>query len=139
MNLYHYTCTQHLPTILHYGYLRLTESNVSMHRAHAGEPVVWLTTDPAPAAGQHGLSEIKRRVRFTVNAPDAEPWMGTDLYRTMAPSWRDILIDTAGGRAQAQTWWVSRSPIARADWVSVTVDGEELPMTVPCTAFGLQA
>jgi hypothetical protein len=53
--LYHYTSIERWRLIEAAGYLRRTESNLSMTTEHAGPDVVWLTTDP-DYVHDHGLS-----------------------------------------------------------------------------------
>ena len=46
MKFYHYTTKAHYQEILDCGYLKLTESNVSPEKEHAGPDVVWLFKEP---------------------------------------------------------------------------------------------
>lgn len=140
--LYHYTAPAHLPRIVQAGFLRLTESNVSLTQAHAGRDVLWLTTD-ANAGGSHGLSigmnvpgtlADKTRVRFTVYTPDAVPWLESEEYAAMDPRFRSGIIRAGGGAAAARTWWVAYEPVPRAHWIAVHADGKPLPLGG--TAFG---
>jgi hypothetical protein len=78
--LYHYTSIERWRPIADSGLLNTTESNLSMHRAHAGPAVVWLTTDPDCRHG-HGLRKSldgtdKTRVRIAVELPnrDVHKW-----------------------------------------------------------------
>lgn len=130
--LFHFTALGHLPTIVDAGFLKLTESNASRLRTHAAPPVVWLTTTPI-AGTKHGLNAgvnepgtaaDKTRVRFEVDVPDAEPWLGSELYHQTEPAWRRTLISTGGGMAAARTWWMAPSVIPAERWISLEVDGE---------------
>lgn len=95
----------------------------------------WLTTAPT-AGSSHGLDVLenrgtaadKTRVRFEVDAPNAEPWLGSDLYGATDPAWRRQLIAAGGGMAAARGWWVSSTPTKRRGWVSVEVDGMRVPL-----------
>lgn len=56
MKLYHFTTRDHhWPRIEAAGYLKVTESNISDRRPHAGPDVVWLTDDPEPSIQRWGL------------------------------------------------------------------------------------
>lgn len=130
--LYHFTAPGHLPTILEAGFLKLTESNVSPEYDHAGRDVVWLTTDPVvgrrhalndPKFNRPGTLADKTRVRFTVDAPDAVPWLGSDECKAMDPRWRGIMVETGGGLKAARTWWMSYEPIPSDRWLDIQVDG----------------
>lgn len=125
MPLYHYTSELHLPSILKVGFIKTVESNASMFQANKEPQVVWLTTDPDPNPSEHGLSGIiyKTAVRFEVDVPEAERWIGSTLYQRTEPWWRDVLVDTAGGLAVAQTWWIAPEPIYRRYWAELRVNG----------------
>lgn len=56
MKLYHFTSSTHWREIKASGLLKVTESNVSMKRVHAGPDVVWLTDDPRPSEQLWGQS-----------------------------------------------------------------------------------
>ena len=129
--LYHYTHRTHLKSILADGYLKTVESNVSEHREHAGPDVVWLTSD-GTASHLHGMfgkltPELvhedwdKLRVRFTVEVPNryVHRWMQWTHRRGMSQRWRDVLIDTGGGRAAVSTWWVAERRIPSSEWVEI--------------------
>jgi len=55
VKLYHFTWSGHWPEINVSGVLKVTESNASLKRVHAGQPVVWLTDDPNPSVQRWGL------------------------------------------------------------------------------------
>jgi hypothetical protein len=135
--LYHYTCIELWPLIAESGRLNTTESNLSMHREHAGPDVVWLTTDsdcqhdhgltrgdetPAPdITWQHGVYTDKTRVRITVELPNREvhKWCEWAIKRGIDPKWLQGI--TTGG---AGTWRVVEKPIPMARWVEV-IDRED--------------
>lgn len=142
MILYHYTCTTHLPKILKAGYLKTTESNVSMRFTHKGPDVVWLTDTPTADLG-HGVTTIheghsdgtltkvdgssvprfdKTRVRFTVDV-DATRWLDWEPAGHMTKAWRRILIANGGGQEAAGHWYVFEGRIPESDWTGVSVDG----------------
>lgn len=138
--LYHYTCLAHLPKILVSGFLKTTESNVSLERDHAGPDVVWLTTDPDCKHG-HGIGENaayvldvnpgiqaddeimaqwdKTRVRFTVRLPNSHvhKWAEWSQKFQMDPHWRKCFIKAANGGHG--TWRVVEHPILQDRWVEV--------------------
>jgi len=77
MRLFHMTSIYHLPIILSSGYLKLTESNISLipWEEHAGPDVVWLTTSSRPGQGwadpKPGFEYVdKTRIIFDVEVPD---------------------------------------------------------------------
>lgn len=122
MILYHYTSTMHLPRIEADGYLKVTESNISMRRTHAGPDVVWLTSDRKPNAEAHGLSGSavdKTAVRITVEIPDSEatPWLTWSRKHGITKAWATIL--ESGRRAEA--WYVVERRIERGQWKAVEV------------------
>lgn len=83
MRLYHLTSLYHLPAILTSGYLKVTESNVSLvpHETHKGPDVVWLTSSRRAGQGWARMADHlgfvdKCRIVFELNLPDDEvhPW-----------------------------------------------------------------
>ena len=127
MILAHYTSPIHVPAILEDGYLRATESNVSMLVPQAGPDVVWLTTDlDAPLSDKdgmvHGTYALKRQVQFLVDLSPkiAIKWTEWEWYHRMDPEWRSITIATGGGPEVADTWYVVPIDIRRKFWVSAT-------------------
>lgn len=138
--LYHYTCLEHLPKIIQAGFLKTTESNVSIERTQAGPNVVWLTTDPDckhghgidPAsvvrnAHDHGITVTpelmqqwdKTRVRFTVRLPNdhVHKWLDWTKKYPMNPLWKKAFISAA--RGGVGTWRVVEHPILQDRWVEV--------------------
>lgn len=123
MRLYHFTSVVHLPIIERAGLLRRTESNFHMTVEHAAPDVVWFTTMATPALG-HGLDggiADKARVRFTVDVPDAwvRPWLPWVDALGIERSWRDVLVESGGGLAAAESWRVTFRPVRRDRWVAV--------------------
>lgn len=125
---YHFSPLCHLPLILDTGYLKLTESNLSMYRPHAGPDVVWLTDrDTAPNAHALGLDNgaqddadspyDKTRIRFTVALPSpaVKPWETWIKGRNIDPQWRETLTRGRNPRR----WWVIERPVVRTEWVAV--------------------
>lgn len=141
--LYHYTCLEHLPKILEMGFLKTTESNISIERHQAGPDVVWLTSDPdckhghgignndayaAENARRFGIDPTpemmqrwdKTRVRFTVRLPNAHvhKWMEWSQKKfQMDPLWRKAFIKAANGGVN--TWRVVEHPIMQDRWIEV--------------------
>jgi|694.fasta_scaffold52883_10 hypothetical protein len=138
--VYHYTCLAHLPRILEMGFLKTTESNVSIERENAGPKVVWLTTDAECKHG-HGIGNNatyaagraqgiqvtpemmeqwdKTRVRFTVRLPNnhVHKWVEWSQKFQMDALWRKAFIKAAGGGTG--TWRVVEHPILQDRWVEV--------------------
>lgn len=140
--LYHYTCLEHLPKILESGFLKTTESNISIERHDVGPRVVWLTTDPDCKHG-HGIGnneayaarnatrlsvEVtdelmegwdKTRVRFTVRLPNSHvhKWVEWSQKFQMNPVWRKAFVAAAKGGVN--TWRVVEHPILQDRWVEV--------------------
>jgi hypothetical protein len=134
MRLYHYTCVEHLPSILDKRVLRTTESNVSLTTEHAGPDVVWLSSDPGrpPRKGwADGSFYDKTRIRITVELPVA--WSAAPGFRTYvdrAVRWiawayfRDVdrvarrgLILAGGGTHY--DWWVIERPVTWDEIVEI--------------------
>ena len=139
--LYHYSTEHHLPAIRRAGYLKVTESNVSIETQHAGADVVWLTDDPDAARLGHGLNLNpgidKTAVRFEVDAPEAVRWLDSPEYAAMDPEWRRIFIEAGGGPQAARRWWISYTPIRQRAWREVRVQGK--PLILAGAAFGIFA
>jgi hypothetical protein len=131
--LYHFTHRGHLPSILEEGLLRTTESNISITKANAGPPVVWLfdTPEVPPATTDDSLYAAKRQVRFTVNVPKSRvhKWTRWAPALSMDPMWRSAFLKAGGGHPSAMHWWVSPSSIPARQWLEVTIDGEPINLT----------
>lgn len=120
MILFHFTCREHLPSILAEGVLRTTESNMSPRRAHAGPDVVWLMTASDPTAHGHGLEGSgadKKAIRFTVDVDKrgVHKWREWAIRRGINREWLTILARFGG----SSSWRVVERPIPREQWVSV--------------------
>jgi hypothetical protein len=79
MSLYHLTSIYHLPIIMQAGFLKITESNISLipHEEHVGPDVVWLTTSPRSGQGWARMRPEfayvdKTRILFELELPDAD-------------------------------------------------------------------
>src|SRR5437660_338378 len=128
MNLYHYTARELLTPILDTGFLRVTESNLSDTRQHAGPDVVWLTDDPetrnagwaaVPVVDREGRilrfdPTIKLAVRITVDVPDAVSWREWARAHGIQNIWYRHLAQAGGDPEQ---WWVVERPIESREWV----------------------
>lgn len=124
VTVYHYTHQSHMPSILRAGELRITESNVSFEKAHAGPDVLWLSTDPdligSTASGLGlfgGGGESKAQVRFTLSLPKAEVHVWRDWARQHGSNERAISTLAAAGGSDA--WRVIERPVAQSEWVSI--------------------
>lgn len=128
VDLYHFTTSHHLASILTDGFLRTTESNLSRTIPHAGPPVVWLTADgdrehfPGLAGGIRVAGRVtaeKREIRFTVRLPSHEVWTldSWAAKRRMNRSWLARMKATAG--AEARAFRLIERPITRSEWVAV--------------------
>ncbi|WP_198517634.1 hypothetical protein [Microbacterium lacus] len=120
--VYHYTHESHMPSILQSGVIRLTESNVSFEKAHAGPDVVWLTTDPellgSVSSGlRYASGDSKAQVRITVSLPRHEVHTWGEWARKHGSSERALTTLAAAGGASK--WRVIERPIERHEWVSV--------------------
>lgn len=116
--LYHYTCVEHLPSILANG-LRATESNISPRNPHAGPDVVWLTTNADATSGlglQHSATD-KFAIRIAVEVPKrrVHRWREWAESRGADHRWLDILAESGGWRS----WRVHLGPIPTTQFVEV--------------------
>lgn len=132
MILYHYTSPDHLPLILRSGLIKVTESNLSMTRAHAGPDVVWLTTDADPEHMEwtEGTINDKQRIRIAVDVPRraAQPWSDWAARQGMNPQWKQALIKS-GGKGWRR-WHVVQRPILASEWRGILDrhTGEEIEL-----------
>ena len=121
MILYHFTCREHLDKILSEQTLRVTESNISRRREHAGPDVVWFTTNPDPSAHGHGLvgryGVDKTAIRFTVTLDkrDVHKWRDWAIRHGIDRKWMQTLANSGG----IHTWRVVEHPIPAAQWVEI--------------------
>lgn len=120
VTLYHYTSIERLPTIADRGYLEVTESNISRQRAHAGPPVVWLTTHADPATADNGLSGSafdKTRVRITVEVEKrrVHKWRPWARSHGIDRKWEDALSRVGG----SGSWRVSTERIPSTAWLEI--------------------
>ena len=134
VTLYHFTCEHHLPKIMTDGYLKTTESNLSITRPHAGPDVDWLGTMPEMRpGGSYGLSDgtksidvegrnvllaDKTAIRFTVEVParDAHKW---DVWaRRWGMHKRTFEAFQKAAPNSKQQRMVER-PITSTEWVEV--------------------
>ncbi len=128
MILYHFTSSIHLPKIMSDGFLKVTESNISERREHAGPDVVWLTSNPDPAGARWQGAGVqnwhpgvilapKDEIRFTVDVPkrDVHKWLVWSRARGIDPGWAAHLASVGGSRR----WHVIERPVVRDEWVTV--------------------
>ncbi len=150
MRLHHFTCVEHLDSILATGLFRGEVCTTSWQTPDLN--AVWLTTDENPSG--HGLSDHqeitedfsravyqnagisikpgmyfpnKRRVKITVDLRPQDArlfrWMRW-AKRNVHPAIRDGLISTGGGLVKARTWYVYFGVILPEEFLSVEVDGQ---------------
>ena len=129
MILYHFTCREHLASILADGFLKVTESNMSPKREHAGPDVVWLTTNPDPSAHGHGLAESaadKTAIRFAVEIDKraVHKWRDWAARRGIDRGWLHTLASVGG----SNTWRVVERPIPASEWVEILDTGTGRPI-----------
>lgn len=125
MRLYHFTCEEHMPSILAYGVLRTTSPNLASRDRHGDPRVLWTTTDQNPG-GKHGLNtpagmHDKEAVRFTLEVPDEwvfewEPWADS---RGIGRQHKGMLLTLAGGHEVAKTWRLVDREVPHDMWVLV--------------------
>ena len=122
MILYHFTSPEHLPKILEAGYLKVTESNLSRTRTHAGPDVVWLTRNPEAAANNWWQVSGRRSVdkvgiRFTVDVPKREAvrWWEWARRRGIDPGWARTLAEVGG----SGSWYVIERTVPAAEWTGI--------------------
>lgn len=111
---YHYTCVEHLPKILEDGYLKVTESNISLKKKDAGPRVVWLSKKPDLAITRDsGLQYMtlvdKYAVRFQLALPRREvmPWHDWAKRHGCAQTTVDALAKASG----SHSWLVIERPV----------------------------
>ena len=147
MIFYHFTSLGHLPLILASGALNKSGIMLGEH-GHQSLNAPWLTLNPDPAR-EYGLgfgqmvklppdvskelgkgwteSVDKRTARITVKVPSTDrrlkhwiKWIQGRLGQEML----DWYIETGGGKAQAENWYVFLGPIPRSEFMRIEVRGE---------------
>lgn len=139
MTFFHYTSREHFDVIVHAGVIFPTESNVGgvlpwepPYGERVGPDVVWLLDSSDPFAFNHGLAPDrfnglnKRAIRIEVDVP-AIRWLDWEPAQQMHPSWRQTLVDIAGGEEAAEHWYVWPAAIRRSRWVACasTLGGDQ--------------
>ena len=114
------------PAILRDGVIRTSESNVGSpsrtmqpYGEHFGPDVVWLL-DSLPSASvpmANGLSVPKQHYVFEVDVPTIR-WIDWEWTHRMNPSWRSAFVNSGGGPALADHWYVFPAPIRQSRWVN---------------------
>lgn len=124
VRLFHYTHEHHLESIFQTGELRTTESNISFECAHAGPPVVWLSTNPdLIGTTANGLQLVdgrsKAQVRIEVRVPEAEVhvWKEWSAQNQSSGAARSRLAAAGGFRE----WRVVERPIPRSEWGEISL------------------
>jgi len=124
MSFYHFTSRWHTPSIDMTGEILPVESNVRHDIEHAGPDVVWLLDTPTATDYPHGLVRTddidKTAVRIEVNVP-AIRWLDWAWTATMRQFERDALVESGGGLAAAEHWYIWPAAIPRSRWVEVTM------------------
>ena len=143
---YHYTCLEHLPKILRDGFLKTTESNLSMKKPHAGPDVVWLSKKPdlhvvrgsgleSPTMNRL-LEEVdlagtdKYEVRFTLSLPANETMKWHDWAKRRGCSEKTMRILSESAGSGAHSWLVIERPVFLAQEcveITNTTTGEVIP------------
>lgn len=125
MVLYHFTSPddRHLGSILRDGQIKTTESNVSPFKIDAVPRVVWMTTNPDPAAhaGWSGPTGMKTVVRFTIDVPKftVMPWTEFARRHNVPDFWQRAMITAAGGGSCYRSWYVRTTAIPAKNWSAV--------------------
>jgi len=134
VRLYHFTSVLHWPRIANSGVLAGGEANLDMFRANVGPAVIWLLDTPTVdfPHGLEGSIVDKTRIRFTIDTSLAIKWTDWRDAALMEPSWRQALIDTAGGESAADHWYVLPTPGLREKrWVEVRDMHEDVVLWLP--------
>lgn len=127
MILYHFTCKEHLASILSDRCLFPSESNIGSplkhvkpFGAHYAPDVVWLTNKPDVKHGCHGLlgPSDKAAIRITVDV-DAIPWIVFAKKHGINKKWYRAL-DKTGGKT-SNHWFVFEGKILISEWKEVRV------------------
>lgn len=131
VNLYHFTCREHLSSILNDGFLETTDGVIS--QTQSKPMVVWLTTSPDAGEGlglQLQNNTDKRAIRFEVRVPKsvAKKWREWALANRSDPEFMKKLSSIGGG---SSTWRVVQRRILRSEWVRVTDmdSGDDIPFS----------
>lgn len=139
--LYHYTAPtrSHLDSILSDGFIRPTESNITLARDHAGPDVVWaidrsirpgehhgLLYEPegkwARSTGMHVMGNVKQqaRIEFAVPLDEAHQWVEwAPQQEAFDQRSFEVLIKVGGGMEQAKRWYVVARPVPLREWITV--------------------
>jgi hypothetical protein len=134
--LYHFTCLEHLGSILSARSLKLVESNIDPIVEHAGPDVVWLTSTGDVKNG-HGLEAVrgssgadKFAVRFTVKSgPHCERWKDFSSRHGIKSKWFKTLDSTGGGTSFL--WYVSTTAVPSSDWLEIRLMKEGRTIDLP--------
>lgn len=122
MRLYHFTCIEHLESIMSRGLSRGT----SMTSVNDERQCVWFTTEQHAVPGAHGLISVydKTAVRIAVEFKAREPklWRWIDFARFCKADrrWIKIVDETGGGLSH--TWFIYRGVIAPSRFAEVLIN-----------------
>lgn len=119
MMLYHFANPDHLPFSLEAGFLKTTESNVSLKRERAGPDVAWLTTKDSVRGG-NGLDNRfheKAAIRFTVELDrrSVHKWPNWARGQGSPQQVMEALAKDGG----SGTWRATTRTIPAAQWVEI--------------------
>ena len=138
MIFYHYTCLEHLETIVNSGYLKLCQSNVNPPPEEATEDtpqVVWLLKKPlvgktpdmlvsqgyANVDGRNVPVRIdKSRVEIIVNVPQEDVQRADKFFRkNNTPEWWIKVLENASGGTKVKEWYVVERTVGQEEWVEI--------------------
>jgi len=135
MIFYHYTSEPHLEKIQEEGLIKVSESNISATKEHAGPDVVWLfkepLTGPTPRMLMFPVNMKfatllldKSKIQIQVDIPEQEVRRADKFFKKLGadPQWIKELERV--GQSKNKKWYVIQRDILQSEWGSVTIRPE---------------
>ena len=131
MFYYHYTSAHHIQQIIHDGFIKTTESNVSPHEYGVGPDVVWLFKKPITsvsvpnmlrsvghyAANQSQVPVDKSKIYIKVNLEPTEVQRADKFFKKHnAESWWIKRLEDMGGGTKSKDWYVIERDVPSSEW-----------------------